>query len=199
MSPETRQNIFEPFYTTKDVGKGTGLGLATVYGIVEEHSGWIEVDSTLGQGTEFRIYLPLDQQARPASPEEPPTPAPGGQESILLVEDELPVRALAQEALTRLGYRVLTAVSGADALKVWAKESGAVDLLLTDVVMPEGISGFDLGERLQREKPSLKIIYTSGYSLEAAERKIRKGINLLPKPFAVRALAQTVRDCLDGA
>ncbi len=198
MSPETRQNIFEPFYTTKDVGKGTGLGLATVYGVVQDHSGWIEVDSAPGQGTEFRVCFPLAKRSDKGVLEEPPGPMLGGHETVLLVEDEAPVRSLAQEALTRLGYRVLVAESGAAALKVWAREAARIDLLLTDVVMPEGVSGLDLGERLHREKPALKIIYTSGYSMEAAERKLRKGINLLPKPFSVRALAKTVRECLDS-
>jgi two-component system, cell cycle sensor histidine kinase and response regulator CckA len=198
MSEETRQSIFEPFYTTKDVGKGTGLGLATVYGIVEEHSGRIEVDSAVGKGTEFRVYLPLDRRPARAAKEQQPTVVASGRETILLVEDETSVRGLAEQALSNLGYSVLTAESGARALQMWAQESHRVDLLLTDVVMPDGLTGFDLADRLHREKPGLKIIYTSGYSMEAAERKLRKGINLLPKPFSVQALSQTVRDCLDG-
>ena len=198
IDPAVLGNLFEPFYTTKDVGKGTGLGLATVYGIVEEHDGWIEVDSTVGQGAEFCIFLPLDTKAHPAVVEETLPPARGGKETILLVEDEASVRDMAERALSRLGYRVLTAESGAHALRIWALHSKKVDLLLTDVVMPEGISGFDLAERLHRENPGLPIIYTSGYGMEAAEKRLRKGITLLPKPFSVRALSQTVRECLDA-
>jgi PAS domain S-box-containing protein len=198
IDPKIMGSVFEPFYTTKDVGKGTGLGLATVYGIVQEHDGWIEVTSTVGQGSEFCIFLPLGNAGPAAAVETHLPPTRGGRETILLVEDEAAVRDLAERSLSRLGYRVLTAESGAQALKIWATHSAQVNLLLTDVVMPDGMSGFDLADHLHRAHPALRVIYTSGYGMEAAERRLRKGITLLPKPFSVRALSQAVRECLDG-
>ncbi len=202
IAPELLSRIFEPFFTTKDVGKGTGLGLATVHGIVAQHHGWIEVESQPGQGTTFHIHLP-----RLAEPEQNQVaaqlaaPVRGGRETILLVEDDMPVRVLAVHALKHYGYRVIEAPNGVAALEIWRQQGGAVDLLLTDMVMPEGVSGRQLAEQLRAEKPGLKVIYMSGYPRETAGQglHLREGVNFLQKPFANAKLAQTVRDCLDAA
>ncbi|MEW6306880.1 MAG: response regulator [Verrucomicrobiota bacterium] len=200
MPPEVQARIFEPFFTTKPVGKGTGLGLATVQGIVQQHHGWVEVESEVGQGTEFKVYLPANGRkgeitAKPASAE----PLRGGRETILLAEDEPALRQLARMVLERLGYRVLEATSGVDALSVWEDHGATIDLLLTDMVMPDGMSGADVAEALRARKPALKVIYTSGYSAEAAsgEIELQDGVNFLPKPYAPQKLARLVRDVLD--
>jgi PAS domain S-box-containing protein len=200
IAPEHLPHLFEPFFTTKEVGKGTGLGLATVHGIVEQHHGWIEVESQLGKGTTFHIHLPHLAGAQPIRAEEQvAVQVRGGNETILLVEDELALRVLAVRILERYGYRVIEARSGAAALEVWRQHRGAVDLLLTDLIMPEGVSGGKLAEQLQAKKPRLKVIYMSGYSCDVAERglNLREGVNFLQKPFDSSKLAQTVRDCLD--
>jgi nitrogen-specific signal transduction histidine kinase/CheY-like chemotaxis protein len=199
MSKETLARIFEPFFTTKEVGKGTGLGLATVYGIVKQHQGWIEVMSELGIGTTFKIYFP--RTSKPVELAEKPgsgNEVRGGHETILLVEDEPVLRELARVILNDYDYEVLEAASGVEALKVWEEHQGRIDLLLTDMVMPEGVSGRELAEILRKRKPGLKIIFTSGYSSdvmgsEAALREIR----FLQKPYPPPQLAQAVRECLD--
>ena len=199
--PEHLPHIFEPFFTTKDVGQGTGLGLATVYGIVEQHQGWIEVESHLGQGTAFHIHLPCLAVAAPAGAKAPARPRPrGGSETILLVEDAEGLRKMAALCLTQYGYRVLPAASGAAALELWRQHPGAVDLLLTDIIMPDGVSGGQLAQQLQAEKPGLKVFYMSGYPGDVAGRgglELHEGVNFLQKPFTGAKLAQTVRDCLD--
>ncbi|MEK7781775.1 MAG: response regulator [Verrucomicrobiota bacterium] len=199
--PEVQPRIFEPFFTTKEVGKGTGLGLATVYGIVKQHDGWIEVESTVQQGTAFSLYFPTSiVPVKAATVSAPPSPVAGGHESIFLVEDEPVLRKLTRTVLQRYGYRVITAVSGADALKVWPQHATDIDLLLTDLVMPDGISGHDLARRLQAQKTGLKVIYSSGYSLELADRDavLQSGDHFLPKPYTPEKLATLVRGCLDG-
>jgi len=198
--PEDLPRIFEPFFTTKEVGRGTGLGLSTVYGIVKQHKGWIDVTSQAGVGTTLRIYLPrLQEQAAIAKKADPSVQPRGGTETILVVEDETPVRSLAKRLLERRGYRVLEAGSGVQALEVWAAHRQEIDLVLTDVVMPEGMSGRDLVERLLEEKPGLKFIYSTGYNPE--QSRLYTGpvepINLLPKPYDPRQLLETVRACLD--
>ncbi|MEX2577941.1 MAG: ABC transporter substrate-binding protein [Verrucomicrobiales bacterium] len=164
-------HIFEPFFTTKDVGKGTGLGLATVFGIVQQHKGWMHVESTFGEETVFSVWLPLSRATAKSIPSDSTVFDRGGlhagsNETILLVEDEKMVRMIARKLLDMHGYRVLEAESGRDALKVWAEHSDEIDLLLTDIVMPEGLSGHDLAQKLQLESPGLKVIYSSGYSAE---------------------------------
>src|SRR5262249_7065643 len=157
MKPETLRRIFEPFFTTKEVGKGTGLGLATVYGIVNQHHGWCEGASELGKGTTFKIFLPVAEQTSVQASEKASDPdVRGGKETILLVEDELVVRELARMVLEDYQYRVLEAGSGVQALKVWEENKHDIDMLLTDMVMPEGMTGRDLAERLQAEKPGIK-------------------------------------------
>jgi PAS domain S-box-containing protein len=201
IAPEIMPHIFEPFFTTKDVGKGSGLGLATVYGIIQHHEGWINVHSTPGQGSTFHIYLPqFSKAAETRSPDTGHTPLPRGTETILLVEDEPALRILARKVLIRLGYRILEAASGVMALEVWRQHRGEIRLLLTDMVMPDGMSGRELAQRLQTDQPQLKIIYTSGYSPDIAGRDfpLRDGVNFLPKPFGPAKLAQLVRTCLDS-
>ncbi len=201
IAPELLPRIFEPFFTTKDVGKGTGLGLATVHGIVEQHHGWIEVESQPGNGTTFHIHLPrLADQGQIQAATQLAVQVRGGHETILLVEDDPSVRVLVVHALERYGYRVIEADSGVAALGIWRQQGGAVDLLLTDMVMPEGVSGRQLAEQLRVEKPGLKVIYMSGYPRETAGHglKLREGVNFLQKPCAILKLAQTVRDCLDA-
>lgn len=201
ISPEILPRIFEPFFTTKDVGKGTGLGLATVFGIAQQHNGWINAYSEVGNGSTFRLYLPLLTAAPNAEVEvQPAGNVRGGNETILLVEDEQSLRVLTREVLTRLGYRVLEATTGLTALDVWKEHRQEIRLLLTDLVMPDGISGRDLAKQLGEADPQLKVIYTSGYSRDIAGHNfpLQDGINFLSKPFQAAKLAQTVRNCLDG-
>jgi PAS domain S-box-containing protein len=197
---ENLQKIFEPFFTTKEIGKGTGLGLATVFGIVQQHQGWVNVYSEVGQGTTFRIYLPLLARTSDQKFVAPMTEkARGGGETILLVEDEPRLRASVQNILSRLGYRVLEAANGVEALEVWNQQRDEIHLLLTDMVMPGGMTGKDLGERLLKKNPKLKVIYASGYSAEVAGKDfpLEEGVNFLTKPFQAQKLAQTIRNSLD--
>ena len=202
MDAATIKRIFEPFFTTKGPGKGTGLGLATVYGIVRQHSGWIEVNSRVWQGTTFKIFFPAD--TRPAEEHTqiftPTTQVRGGGETILVVEDEPVLRDLAQLILQDCGYRVVQAASGVEALTVWQKNQGAIDLLLTDMIMPDGLSGKDLAESLLGHKPTLKVIFTSGYNVEefGSEVASKNGSQFLQKPYSRFTLAKAVRDCLDA-
>ena len=199
--PENLLRIFEPFFTTKDTGKGTGLGLATVFGIVQQHQGWINVYSEVGRGTIFRIYLPrLAAKSGRESGQPKLTVVRGGKETILLVEDEAALRASMHKALLQLGYHVLESVSGVEALKVWEQHRNRIDLLVTDMVMPGGVTGKDLAERFLKENPKLNVIYTSGYSVELAGRDfpLEEGVNFLAKPFGADKLAQTVREKLDA-
>lgn len=201
MDATTLSRLFEPFFTTKEIGKGTGLGLATVYGIVKQHQGWVEVQSEVGRGATFTVFLPAS--ADPVAghvDERAPAPARGGTERVLVVEDEYPVRILVRHILATHGYQVFTAASGVEALKVWQNQRGQIQLLLTDMVMPDGVSGIDLGSRLQTEHPGLKVIYTSGYStdLVGQDFELRDGHNFLQKPYHPEMLVQTVRNCLDN-
>jgi two-component system, cell cycle sensor histidine kinase and response regulator CckA len=198
---ENLPRIFEPFFTTKDVGKGTGLGLATVFGIVQQHQGWVHVYSEAGHGTTFRIYLPRLAGMSRQEPEPPTlTSMRGGNETILLVEDDAFLRASMCKALSQLGYRVLEAINGVEALEVWKQHREEIHLLLTDLVMPGGMTGKDLAEQLLREHPKLKVIYVSGYSAEVAGKDfpLEEGVNFLAKPVQAFKLAQTVRQNLDA-
>jgi PAS domain S-box-containing protein len=199
--PENLSRIFEPFFTTKEVGKGTGLGLATVYGIVKQHQGWVEVESTVGKGTTFRIHIPF-VGAEQTRMEKPSTQiiVRGGSETILLVEDERPVRELVARVLEKSGYRVLQAGSGAEAVEVWRAHKDEVRLLLTDLIMPGNMNGRELAETLWAEGPELKVIFTSGYSADIVGKdfKLESDTNFLQKPYHPQTLALTVRRCLDG-
>jgi CheY-like chemotaxis protein len=201
VAPEHLPHLFEPFFTTKEVGTGTGLGLATVFGIVEQHAGWIEVESRAGTGTTFCIFLPrlpYGVTARAQPP--PPPPVRGGSETILVVEDEASVRGLMCRMLERRGYRVLTAASGAAALAVWQEHRAAIDLLVTDMVMPGGMGGQELADRLRAEKPALKVIHCSGYTdkMLGPDSPLSDPRSFLAKPFEHGVFLQRVRDCLDG-
>ena len=194
--------IFEPFFTTKDVGKGTGLGLATVFGITEQHQGWIEVESEPGRGTTFRLYFPQLMAAPEAqSGGRQAAERDGhGKETILLVEDDAALRSAVGLCLKQLGYQVLNASTGVQALEVWREKRESIDLLLTDLVMPEGMNGRELASRLLVEQPQLKVIYMSGYSAEVAGRDfpLKEGDNFLSKPFQSAKLGKVIREKLDG-
>ena len=201
MDAATMSRIFEPFFTTKEVGKGTGLGLATVYGIVKQHKGWIEVTSEPGRGTAFHVYFPASSELAQARSGElsPEAAIRGGEETILIVEDEPVLRDLAHVILEDCGYKVLEAGTGREAFEVWEREADKIDLLVTDMIMPEGISGMDLAQRLQAIKPQLKIIFASGYSMDDLDTEfVRNGHAMfLQKPYTHVTLAKAVRDCLD--
>ena len=199
MDPETRTRVFEPFFTTKEVGKGTGLGLSMVYGIVKQSGGYIWVYSELGLGTSFKIYLP----ALEAAPEEiharPVTSAPTGTETVLLVEDEDGVRELIEELLTGQGYAVMAASNGAEALQISELFGGEIQILVTDVVMPN-MSGHELAMRLKARRTGLRVLYLSGYTDEAIAHHgvIELDASFLQKPFTRAALATKIRDVLAG-
>ncbi|HUG09487.1 MAG TPA: response regulator [Opitutaceae bacterium] len=200
--PDVLPRIFEPFFTTKPIGKGTGLGLATSYGIAKQHEGWIEVQSEPGLGTTFKIFLPLTPvhvQAAVAARAESDS-VPHGTESILVVEDEEAVRSCVCTILRAKGFKVLAASNGVEALSVWKAHGATIDLLLTDMVMPEGLSGHDLAEKLLVDRPGLKVIYTSGYSSElvVAQSTRPAGGRFLAKPYQSKLLMQTVREALDS-
>ena len=200
MDAATLKRIFEPFFTTKEPGKGTGLGLATVHGIVAQHKGWVEVSSAVGQGTTFRVFLPaLSATKVEAAQSNQAETLLGGRETILLVEDEAKVRELVGHALRSLGYRVFQAGNGQEAMRLWQKQGSDVDLLLTDMVMPEGMTGLDLTENLQALKPGLKVIISSGYSPEMVQAGVptQPGVFYLPKPYDAKVLADVVRQALD--
>jgi signal transduction histidine kinase/CheY-like chemotaxis protein/HAMP domain-containing protein len=201
MDSVTMTRIFEPFFTTKEVGKGTGLGLATVYGIVKQHKGWIEVTSDLGKGSTFKVFLPASNEPAKALSSEPPLAAPvrGGHETILVVEDELVLREMAHLILHDCGYHVLEAGSGVEALQVWADNADRIDLMLTDVVMPGGMSGRDLAGKLRVSHSNLRIIFTSGYNVEESNTDFFRqgGSAFLQKPYTRTDLAKAVRECLD--
>ncbi|MGD0258301.1 MAG: response regulator [Verrucomicrobiota bacterium] len=200
MDTEVLSRIFEPFFTTKAVGKGTGLGLSTVFGIVRQHQGWLEVESKLNQGTTFRIYFPASRQAAEKTELVADTTLRSGRETILVAEDEDTLREMVVQVLKIQGYTVLAAASGPHALEVWEQATRPVDLLLTDMVMPGGLMGSDLAERLSRQSPRLKVIYTSGYGpgMAGKDASLLEGRNFLPKPYSIGKLAQFVRECLDA-
>jgi two-component system cell cycle sensor histidine kinase/response regulator CckA len=201
IKPEHLQKIFDPFFSTKEVGKGTGLGLSTVYGIVKQTGGTIIVDSQLGVGTTFRIYLPryveneddlkvLEQKAE--APEQIADLT--GKGKVLLVEDEDAVRSFASRALATRGYTVLEAASGAEALEIMDREQGQVDLVVSDVVMPE-MDGPTLLRHLRERNPDIRIIFMSGYAEEAFRKNLTadEDFVFLPKPFTLKKLAETVK------
>ncbi len=200
MDTQILNRIFEPFFTTKAPGKGTGLGLATVLGIVRQHKGWLDVESQPGRGTTFKLYFPTSQQPAEKQAKVDDGELRRGNETILVAEDEEPLREMFAELLTFQGYKVLTARSGRHALEVWETANQEVDLLVTDLIMPEGILGGELAELLLAQKPGLKVIFTSGYSPDMAGKDISlvEGTNFMAKPYSIGKMAQLIRQCLDA-
>ena len=200
IAPEHLSHVFEPFFTTKETGKGTGLGLSMVYGFAKQSNGHINIESEWGQGTTIRLYLPryvgVDQDEAAA---ETMTTSLGGGEQILLVEDDDLVRSYVHNQLQQLGYQVIAASSGPAALAI-IQQQPDIDLLFTDVVMPGGMSGRELGDAARQLRPQLKILYTSGYSEQAIvhQGRLDPGVTLLSKPYRRADLAQKIRDVLDG-
>ncbi len=201
MDEATLDRIFEPFFTTKELGKGTGLGLATVYGIVRQHGGFVHVYSEPGIGSTFRAYFPTSKETVAArEPVEDSSPVVGGSETILVAEDHDGLRQIALETLTRLGYRVLLATDGEQAVQEFAAHRSEIALLLLDVVLPH-LSGPEVYARLHAENPGLPVIFTTGYSPDIGllEQAQRDGLPVLQKPYAPRNLALRVREALDRA
>jgi len=201
MDAETQRRIFEPFFTTKKKGQGTGLGLATVYGIVKQSGGYIWVDSAPGIGTTVQVFLPrvAEEAEATARPVAEPTAAQRGRETVLLVENEDMLRAMMREVLESSGYRVLEAVSGDQALSVGAQFEGPIHLVLTDIIMP-GLSGPEAARRLVQTRPDMRILFTSGYPDDALGREgtLEGGLPFLAKPFTYEALGHKVREVLDA-
>jgi PAS domain S-box-containing protein len=200
MDAETQRRLFEPFFTTKPAGKGTGLGLPTVYGIVKQMGGYVWVYSEVGRGSCFKVYLPRSGDAAPAAPPAKAASAvSGGSETILVAEDSQSLRALIQEVLSEQGYQVITAREGQEALAIVESRAGSIDLLLTDVVMPN-LGGADLVRQLRRVHPRLRAVYMSGYTNDAIARDLLEAdAVLLEKPFTGDALSRAVRQALDRA
>lgn len=204
MDSYTVTRIFEPFFTTKEVGKGTGLGLATVYGIVKQHSGWIEVTSQPNHGTTFKVYLPATQETIKSSTENLVlnTPIRGGEETLLVVEDEPVLQEMAQLILEEYGYQVLLASNGQEALQLWERHKPGIDLLFTDMVMPGGLTGTELAGRLIAQHPQLRVIFASGYTANDINTDFLTRTNsarFLQKPYTRTTLARAVREALDAA
>lgn len=193
---DVQKKMFEPFFTTKDVGKGSGMGLASVYGMVKQHDGWVEVESAPGEGATFWIYLPV-KEGSPAQGSARVAERAGQSDcgqTVLLVEDDPALRRLVQHALGRCQLNVISASDGHEALRVWEESADQIGLLLTDVVMPGGLSGKDVADRIRADRPEMKVIYASGYSrdLLPANLECEEGVNFLAKPYVMRTLADTV-------
>ena len=198
MPPETLAHLFEPFFTTKEVGKGTGLGLATSHGIVSQHRGWIDVDSAVGAGTTFRVFLPLAIAEAAANTTVAVAPDGARRATVLLVEDDTVIRRMTERAVSKLGYHVIAASSGADALEKWKQDAETIDLLLTDVVMPNGMSGTELSRILRVRRPDLKVILMSGYAADVARAGglVDSGVEFMAKPFSLASLGRVIENVL---
>ena len=200
MPEEVREHVFEPFFTTRPFGSGTGLGLATVYGIVKQHGGHVTVQSAPGAGAEFALYFPSVVVEQPASATSGPSSVPrGGTGTVLLVEDEPAVLSLTKRMLERLGHRVIAACSPAEALAAAAESEGPIELLLTDVIMP-GMSGRDLARRLAERGVTNRVVYMSGYTADiiTSQGVLEPGTRFLAKPFSLSQLGRALREADDG-
>ena len=195
MNEQTLKRVFEPFFTTKGVVQGAGLSLAMVQGIVRQHRGWVEVESRVGKGSTFRVYLPAEVRAADAVvPAGLVAPAAGGGGLILLVEDDESLRKLTHKFLVRLGYQVVEAADGAEALAVWAAHEAEIDLVFTDMLMPGVLSGLDVARQVMGKKPGVKVIITSGYSTGKADLEAARisRILYLPKPWVFKELVEVL-------
>ena len=200
MDERTRERAFEPFFTTKAEGKGTGFGLATVYGVVKQNDGFIDIHSEPGHGTTVKLYIPRAQADEMAQPAAASNPAPSrGHETVLLVEDQNQLREIAREMLEDLGYTVLVAASPGDALTLCEEHTGEIHLLFTDVVMPN-MNGKELAGRVQTLKPGIRTLFTSGYTADTIAHRgvLAAGIWFLEKPFSMDSLARKVREVLSS-
>lgn len=195
MDEDVLKHIFEPLFTTKLAGKGTGLGLATVYRIIKKHSGWIEVESAVGKGSLFRIYFPVSSN-QPRKTKNNPPESKGGSETILLVEDERSLLRTTGLCLRKLGYAVLEASTADEALKLWRKHQKSIHLMLTDLILPGQTTGVELAESFRKDKPGLSVVVSSGYHSKLVQRP-DDDIIYLTKPYDAGTLARTVRRCLD--
>jgi len=200
MDTETQKKIFEPFFTTKDIGKGTGLGLAISYGIIRSHNGFIMVYSEPESGTLFKIYLPLfEEMAVPVNQAEAAAAVKGGNETILVAEDEASVREVTKEALESFGYSVITAEDGQDAIRKFMENRERISLVLLDVIMPKK-NGKEVSEVIREKSPRLKILFSSGYTMDIIKTNelIEANVDFIHKPFLPRELLKKVREVLDG-
>ena len=199
MDRETIQHVFDPFYTTKEVSKGTGLGLATVYGIVKQNRGFINVYSELDKGTTFKIYLPRYKGSGVEKTIKEEIISPIGTETVLVVEDDEQILKLSQKILERQGYTILSARVPGEAIVLCEKYADEIHLLITDVVMP-GMNGKELMERIEKLKPGIKILFMSGYTADIIAKRgvLSKGINFIQKPFLPKSLGMKVREALDS-
>jgi PAS domain S-box-containing protein len=199
ISPKILSRIFDPFFTTKAEGRGTGLGLAMVYSIAQQHGGWVEVSSELEHGSEFAVWFPVDDRPQVAPAAAAAPLAIRGTETLLLVEDKIEVRGVLQSIFTRNGYRIFAAATGAEAISLWAQHRAEIDLLFTDIVMPGGMNGRELAEQLRADRPDLKVIYCSGYDANVlgGDALSAPGTRFLAKPFNLAQTAGLVRELLD--
>jgi CheY-like chemotaxis protein/two-component sensor histidine kinase len=197
MGTETAQRILEPFFTTKEMGKGTGLGLSIVYGIVQQHNGYIICYSEPGQGTTFRIYLPLTRALPEAARELPEIPPRGGNETILVAEDDASARYLFKSVLETFGYSVVEAVDGEDAIAKFIENRDEIKLVILDVIMPNK-NGKEACEKILQSKPDMKCLFTSGYAADIFDEGEKKLLHFLPKPLIPTMLLRKIREILDS-
>ncbi len=199
MDAATLERIYEPFFTTKEVGKGTGLGLATVFGIMKQHGGFIEVYSEVGAGTAFHVHLPVSEGVAESLRPADDAPARGGNELILVAEDHDGMRDMAEQILGTLGYKLILARDGDEAVQKFREHPGEISLLLMDVVMPK-MAGTEAYDKICASHPGIPVIFTSGYSEQGAylSSALRAGATVLQKPYGARTLAKKIRELLDG-